>query len=135
MAGAELRLWRRWRIGADYELRDFSALTGQPEWEEAMEDEVVISGGIERTLGRARRGGFANVPLRLGVTKRRWAYQVGGAPVDEWTYSAGTGFSLENGRGQLDLALSYGTIGVAENGLASDYWRITVSVTGLERWW
>jgi hypothetical protein len=101
-----------------------------------MEDEIVVAGGIERILARERRGGFSNVPLRLGATYRQWAYRVGGEPVEEWTYSAGTGFSLQGGKGQLDLALSYGTIGeVAKNGLESDYWRVTVSVTGLERWW
>jgi hypothetical protein len=135
-AGAELRLGSRWRLGADYEWQRYSQLTGLPEWEGELEDAWIASFGLERTLGFARRGGFGNVPLRLGATLRRWSYRVGGQPVDEITYSAGTGFALEGGLGQLDIALSYGMIGdLADNGAESDYWRLTVSVTGLERWW
>jgi hypothetical protein len=34
------------------------------------------------------------------------------------------------------VAVSYGLIGDLEkNGLESEIWRLTISVTGLERWW
>ncbi|MFO7654740.1 MAG: hypothetical protein R6X25_13090 [Candidatus Krumholzibacteriia bacterium] len=134
--GAELRLGQRWRAGADYTLQPFSDFSGQPEWDDEMVDEWTLAMGLERMLGRERRGGTGNLPLRLGATVRRWGYRVGGAPVDERSVSVGTGFALEGGRGQLDLALTYGMIGdLDENGLESDYWRLMVSVTGLERWW
>jgi hypothetical protein len=101
-----------------------------------MRDERTVSFGIERALGRDRRSSWGNRPVRLGVTARRWAYELGGAPLDEWIYSAGTGFEFQGGRGQLDLALSYGTIGDrSQNGYATEYWRLTVSVSGFERWW
>jgi hypothetical protein len=134
-AGAELRVGR-WRLGGDAEYQEYSQLTGQPEWEPDLEDAWTVSAGIERKLGRARRGGFGNLPLRLGASLRRWSYRVGGEPVDERSVSVGTGFAFEGGRGQLDLAVTYGTIGDLEkNGRTSEYWRLTLSVTGLERWW
>ena len=52
------------------------------------------------------------------------------------TFSAGTGFPFGQKMGSLDLGVSYSMIGsLADNGLESRIWRLTVSVTGLERWW
>jgi hypothetical protein len=136
LAGFELQLGSRWRLGGDLQFMEYSAFSGQPEWEPDMEDEWTVAAGFERILARERRGGHGNLPLRLGVMRRQWAYKVGGEAVTETVFSAGTGFSLQGGAGQLDVALSYGSIGsVADNGVAADYWRLTVSVTGLERWW
>ena len=67
---------------------------------------------------------------------RTWAYKVGGAPVDETTFSAGTGFPFHGDLGQLDVALSYSMVGdLEDNGMQSRIVRLTISVTGLERWW
>jgi hypothetical protein len=61
---------------------------------------------------------------------------VGDNPVDEMSVSVGTGFPFRQNLGELDVAVSYGTIGDLEkNGLESTVWRLTISVTGLERWW
>jgi hypothetical protein len=50
--------------------------------------------------------------------------------------SVGTGFPFGQNLGALDLALSYGIIGELEpNGLETTFWRLTLSVTGLEKWW
>ena len=108
-----------------------------------MEDEYSLSVGLERRMGRARRGGWSNLPIRLGASYRRWAYGVGGGPeaekgnpIDEKMVSVGTGFPFTQSLGSLDLALSYGIIGdLKVNGLETTIWRLTVSVTGLEAWW
>lgn len=136
MAGIQLRPLRRWRIGGDGQFMEFSKFTGPEQWMVDMEDEYTLSVGLERMQGRERRGGLSNLPIRLGVSVRRWAYRVGGSPVDEKTASIGTGFPFRQNLGELDVALSYGIIGELEkNGLESEVWRLTISVTGLERWW
>ena len=101
-----------------------------------MQDEYAWTAGLERVQAGERRGGANNLPLRLSTGYHRWAYEIGGQPVDEWTWAGGTGFPFRGDMGQLDVALSYSTIGAREkNGHESSVWRLTVSVTGLERWW
>ena len=78
------------------------------------EDEYAWTAGLERIQARERRGGADNLPLRLSVGFHRWSYGIGGQPVDEWTYAAGTGFPFRGDLGQLDVALSYGRIGVVD---------------------
>jgi hypothetical protein len=136
MAGIQLRPLGRLRLGADGQFQEFSKFTGPEEWMADMEDEYTLSVGLERMQGRERRGGLSNLPLRVGASLRRWAYRVGGAAVDEKTVSLGTGFLFGQNLGELDVALSYGIIGELEkNGLESEIWRLTITVTGLERWW
>jgi hypothetical protein len=136
MAGIQLRPFGRWRLGADGQFQGFSKFTGPEEWMADMEDEYTLSAGLDRSQGRNRRGGLSNLPLRLGASFKRWAYRVGGEVVDEKTVSIGTGFPFRQNLGELDLAVSYGRIGDLEkNGLESEVWRLTITVTGLERWW
>ncbi|HPF71045.1 MAG TPA: hypothetical protein PLQ13_10265 [Candidatus Krumholzibacteria bacterium] len=135
-AGAEMRLFGRWRVGGDVMLAESSKLEGNAEWSAAARDEFAWSAGLERVQAHERRAGLGNLPLRVGAAYRRWSYDVGGAPVDEWTYSAGTGFPFRSNLGQLDVALSWSRIGdLQTNGRESTLWRLTVSVTGLEAWW
>ncbi len=136
MAGLQWQLLGRWRIGGDYQFQEFSKFAGVDTWADQMEDEYTWSVGIERSQARERRGGLNNLPLRLGASVRHWAYRVGGAPVEEKTVSLGTGFPFRANMGQLDVGLSYSVIGdLATNGTESKLWRLTVSVTGLERWY
>ena len=106
-----------------------------------MQDEYGFSVGMERMKGYVRRGGMGNMPIRVGVSYKRWAYGVGGpgdkgAMIEEKTISIGTGFPFRQNLGELDVAVSYGLVGELEkNDLESEVWRLTISVTGLERWW
>lgn len=135
-AGLEFEFTDRWILGGDYQWQEFSRFSGSDEWSVALEDEETFSFGFERKSAHVRRGGWNNLPLRVGASFRHWAYQVGGAPIKEQTYSVGTGFPFPRQMGYLDMALSYSLIGdQAENGLESHVWRFTISVTGLERWW
>lgn len=135
-AGFEMELAGRWRIGGDAMMTETSKMTGRADWESAMHDEYAWSAGIERVQARRRRGGLDNLPLRFGAGYRRWAYEIGGAPIDEWTWSAGTGFPFRGDMGQLDVAVSWSQVGDKEtNGTESSIFRFTVSVTGLEAWW
>ena len=134
--GLSFALPGRWRLGADYQYRDFRDFTGEDSWAEAMEAEHTLSFGVERVRAHARHGGWNNLPVRFGFRARTWAYQVGGSPVEERTFSAGTGFPFRGDLGQLDMALSYSLVGnLDDNGMESRILRLTLSVTGLERWW
>ncbi len=135
-AGLAVTLKGRWRMGADYQYQDFKDFRGNEAWAADMETEHTLSLGLERHRAHERHGGMGNLPLRLGVRMRTWAYKVGGAPVDETTFSAGTGFPFHGDLGQLDVALSYSMVGdLEDNGMQSRIVRLTISVTGLERWW
>ncbi len=134
-AGAAVRVSPRWRVGADYEWRGLGDLRGRPDWEAHAADEWFVSFGCERERATVRRGGLANLPLRLGVATGRWGYRVGGEDVREWRVAAGTGFAFRDGGGRLDVALSYGRVGDRQrNGYEDEVWRLAVSVTGLEKW-
>jgi hypothetical protein len=137
LLGAQIRVRGRWLVGADYQMQAFSEFEGPQEWlDEGMEDEYTLSFGLEKKIAYERRAGLKNWPLRLGYSTRQWAYQVGGNPVTENTYSFGTGFPFRGRLGTMDLALSYSKIGdQAKNGIEDSVWKMSVSVTGLERWW
>ncbi|MCP4572351.1 MAG: hypothetical protein GY838_08355 [bacterium] len=135
-AGFEFGLNKRWRVGGDALLQRFSSYEGREDWAAAMEDEYRVTAGVERVRGTERRGGAGNLPLRLSGAYQKWGYRIGGEPVEELSFSAGTGFPFGHDMGQLDVALTWGKIGdLGTNGLQSDLWRVTVSVTGLEAWW
>ncbi len=135
--GLQARVIGRWWVGADYSVQAFSEFEGPQKWlDEGMEDETRLSLGVERMLGHQRRGGSSNWPVRFGFAQHRWAYRVGGEPIDESIWSAGTGFPFSGRLGVLDLALSYSKVGDLEkNGLEDSVWKMAVTVTGLERWW
>lgn len=134
--GVDLKLTERWRLGGDYQMMNFTTAHGRDDWQEDLTDEYTMGVGIERSQGYTRRGGWGNRPLRLGVQHRQWGYQVGGNPITETFFSVGTGFPFRQNLGMVDLAFSFGKIGsLQDNGLESDVWRFTMSITGLEHWW
>jgi len=133
-AGMRLKLGGPWRFGCDGELARYSELAGYAPWQRDARDEWLVAAGFEKALTRSARGGRTSPPLRIGVSWRRWAYEVGGEPVDERTVSVGTGFPFQGKLGMIDLALSYSLIGDRDqNGYRSEVWRLGVSVIGLEK--
>lgn len=135
-AGLEARLSNRWRFGADAQFQKFTDLAGRADWDAALEDEYTVGLGFERLRSQARHGGIGNLPLRFGVQFRQWGYWVGPNPIEEKTVSIGTGFPFNHDLGQLDIAFSYSKVGeIEKNGVESDIFRFTLSMTGLERWW
>ncbi|MBU8870409.1 MAG: outer membrane protein transport protein [Gemmatimonadales bacterium] len=137
LLGTQTNLFGRWWLGCDYQFQAFSEFEGPQAWvAEGMEDEYTVSVGLERRIANVRRAGLSNWPLRLGYSTRQWAYRVDGEPLTENTLSLGTGFPFRRELGMLDLALSYSRVGDLEkNGLEDSVWKISISVTGLERWW
>ncbi len=140
--GVAAGLGGRWEAGLDVRRQDWrrfvapAAWLAQPDWQAELVDELQWGLGVERGRGTARRAGWANLPLRLGVGWHRWPYQVGGSEVIERSVSVGTGFPLRGEAGTLDVGLTWGRIGDGgDNGLSSTYLRLAVSVTGLEAWW
>ncbi len=136
MAGFQLRFTNRWQIGADAQYMPFSEFSGNDAWAAEMQDEYTLGIGLEHLKANERHGGLGNLPLRLGANYHRWAYGLGGEPLDEYTVSIGTGFAFAQELGQLDVSFSYGIIGeVEKNGVESEVYRLGISITGLEAWW
>ena len=136
MAGFQLRFTNRWQIGADAQYMPFTEYSGNDDWGAEMTEEITLGFGLERLKANERRAGLSNLPLRLGANYHRWAYQLGGASIEEYTLSIGTGFAFSRDLGQLDISFSYGIIGdMATNGVRSEVYRMGISVTGLEAWW
>jgi len=135
-AGFQSRFSGRWRFGMDGAMQKFGDFKGNDSWAADMVDEYSVGLGLEREIAFERHGGKNNLPLRVGVQYKRWGYQIGGSDVEEKTISLGTGFPFRSKMGMLDVALSYSMIGdMAKNGMESKIWRMSVSVTGLEKWW
>jgi hypothetical protein len=135
-AGFQARLSDRWSVGGDATLQTFGDFRGNEEWASDMVDEYTVALGLEREIAFTRHGGKGNMPVRLGARFRRWGYLVNDAEVEETTFSVGTGFPFRSKMGTLDVALSYSMIGdLAKNDRESNVWRMTLSITGLERWW
>ncbi len=132
-AGLQVDLGPSWRVGADAKLARWSTFEGIAEWEAILRDEWTFAVGIERRLSFQPLNRGYVTPIRAGYSWRRWASEVGGAPVDEQTWSVGTGFPLSNRMGTVDLGLSYFLLGDQDaNGLTTQGWRLALSVTGLE---
>ncbi len=135
-AGGHVFLSPRWRFGADYSFQKFSEFSGNPAWEPDMVDAWSFGAGFERIRRNARRGGLGNLPLRMGYSVSRWGYLVEGEEILEHRVSAGTGVPFHGGKGHVDFALTYGWRGDRETqGVEDSFWRFTVSLAGLERWW
>lgn len=139
-AGLQLKLLRRWTLGGDAHYQDFGDFSGlvtdERDWAATSGEEYGYSVGLERARAFVRRGGWSNLPIRASAAYRRWGYTLGGAPIDQQTFSIGTGFPFRGNMGQLDLALSWSTLGELDtNGYTSDIWRLTFSIVGLEEWW
>ncbi len=135
-AGFQLKLTGRWRVGGDGIFQRYSEFGGNLQWASDTVDEYSASLGLERSVAFERHGGMSNLPLRFGVKYRRWGFLVGGQEVEEKVISMGTGFPFNRKMGMLDTSLSYSVIGdESKNGMESNVWRLTVSVTGLEKWW
>jgi len=148
--GAAFQLAGRWRLGADFEFQEFSQLavspgSGREDWRDGQ-DEWTLACGVERQGVRVRRGGWNNLPIRFGVMLRHWGYQMAkpvwgdepaaGQPINETRISVGTGFPFRYLGGQLDVALGYGWLGdLQKHGVEDRIWRLTISITGLEKWW
>jgi len=125
----------RWRLGLEGEYQDFGSFSGRDDWASAMTQAWRFSAGIERREAFRRRAGTGNLPLRCGVSVRQWPYRFRGAAIRETRLSVGTGVPLHQRRGHLDVALGYGWRGDDATGIKDHYWRFSVSVAGLERWW
>jgi len=134
--GGHYFLSDRWRLGLDYEAQDFSDFTGRDDWAEMMTDSWRFATGVERIGGSARRDGMGNMPLRLGYSVQKWPYQVGGEDVMEHRVSIGSGVPFKGRSGHLDFAVTYGWRGeIEKNGSEDRFWRMSVSLVGLEKWW
>ncbi|MBD3222105.1 hypothetical protein GF314_12770 [bacterium] len=133
-AGFLFELGRHWRLGADGAYAAFGEMGQQDLFTPAPRDEWSFAVGLERKLVRETRGRGYDMPLRVGFQWRRWAYQVGGSPVEERAVSIGTGVPFRNWLGAIDASLSYVWIGsLADNGYESEALRLGLSISGLER--
>jgi hypothetical protein len=134
--GASYAFKPRWRVGVEFENKPMTSFTGDSVYEQQMTDGWVVGAGIERLPASKRRGGFSNFPLRLGFKQQKWSYTVNNEDIMENRVSVGTGFPFKSNNGYLDFALSYGWVGdMEDHGVEDRYMRMTVSVTGLEKWW
>lgn len=133
-AGLALDLGGGWRLGADGTYAAYGEIGDGSAWGPGLRDEWSIGVGLERQLLRSERGRDYRAPIRLGFVMRRWAHEVGGAPVDERVVSVGTGVPFRNWLGTMDMSVSYAWIGSdADNGFQSQALRLGLSISGLER--
>lgn len=135
-AGADLALGERWRVGAEYEAQAFTELTGREDWRAVSTDAWRVGFGLERAESDRRRGGWGNLPLRLGASVQVLPYTLQGEEIRRTTVSVGTGVPLRGRNGHLDVALARLWTGdAAKHGVEDSGWRLTVSLAGLETWW
>lgn len=134
--GADVALGERWRVGAEYEAQAFTELTGRTDWMQNSADAWRLGFGVERRESDRRRGGWSNLPLRLGAAMQILPYTLNGEEIRRTTLSVGTGVPLQGRNGHLDVALTRIWTGDADkHGFRDAGWRLTVSLAGLERWW
>jgi len=133
-AGFMVDLGRNWRFGADGAYTAFGDIGEQTVWPGELCDEWTVSAGFERRLARKERGRGYVSPLRFGLQRRHWGYEMNGSPIEETVVSVGSGVPFRNWRGTIDISLSYAWIGnEADNGVESQALRLGLSISGLER--
>jgi hypothetical protein len=130
-AGFELRPFGRLRIVGDWTKELWDGVT-PPDAITRYVDVDRIAGGVEWSPGRS---GF-RWPLRLGYrTENLHTLDAGGREVREQFATAGSGFAVGDGRGEIDWFLEYGRRGDStESEFFESVWRFGVTLTGSEPW-
>ena len=135
-AGAAVGVTGRWWLSASYWFREKPGAEGFPALEGHLEDERLLSFGVERRADPGAAGGLSRLPLRLGFRTGAWhlTYPLG----EELTatfLTLGTGIRMPGGPGTIDLSLELGRIGSEQaNGIDEQTVRIGIGINVSGRW-
>jgi hypothetical protein len=130
--GFELRLFTRVRIVGDW-AREFWKDVAQPDGISTFVDVDRYAGGFEWA---ASGWGGPRWPLRLGYrTENLHTLDADGSDVREHFVTAGSGFTVGDGRGAIDWFIEYGQRGERhQSEFFEEIWRVGISLTGSETW-
>ena len=135
--GATFQIRPNISVGLDYTQQDWTVL--------AINDEIIqnsrksgrISLGSEFTLGTKSSDPYwKRMFYRIGYsTQPHFSQDSDGNAINEQWFTMGFGLPLLGRKTQIDIALNYGIRGSLEtNGITEKLFRISLSLTGGERW-
>jgi hypothetical protein len=133
--GAAVGISERWWLSSSYWMREAPAPAGFRQLEQSLRDERLIAFGLERR--RSADGGFlSRIPLRFGYYEDNWHLEFPpGNGVKARFFTFGTGLSLPNGPGSVDISLEFGQIGsLDDNGVDERVMRIGIGLNVSEPW-
>jgi hypothetical protein len=133
--GAAVGVTDRWYLASHFWQRRAPQPEGFPQLAGSIEDERLVSFGIERRSS-PRGGFFSRAPLRLGLYEDRWHLEFpAGHPVKSRFVTFGSGFRLPGGPSAIDVSLELGQIGsMSDNGVDERVVRIGLGIGASEEW-
>ncbi len=143
---SSMKLPARVSLGATWRIRDRFVLLASGAWSDFTKSEG--TGGPAGDLRsqqsvcvgaeylRGFRMGGARLPIRLGYNYQRMPFEFpSGEIVAKHLVSIGTGITIKNGQGKLDIAIVVGKDGsMTANGLEDRLFRFYLGVSGGEEW-
>jgi hypothetical protein len=113
--GIAVEFYDRWWLTSGFWKRDAPDPVGFPQFKYSLEDERLISVGLERR-GGVEGGFWSRMPIRLGYYDNRWHLQFpAGEPVNARFMTFGTGFPMPGGPGTIEFSLEFGYIGSGDD--------------------
>lgn len=133
-AGISWRVANRFLFLASYTYCDFRKFEGLSFPVDRLAEEKNYALGLEYLPGISMKG--KRVPLRLGFNYQTLPFDYPqGEKLSKFLVSLGTGFSIKNGMGKVDLAVQFGQVGsLKSNGLEDRLIRVYVGICGSELW-
>ncbi len=133
-AGISWRVANRFLLLASYTYSDFKKFEGLSFPVDRLAEEKSYALGLEYLPGISLKG--KRMPLRLGFNYQTLPFDYPqGEPLKKFLVSLGTGFSIKNGMGKIDLALQFGQAGsLKNNGIEDRLIRVYVGICGSELW-
>ncbi len=133
--GAAVGITERWWISSSFWMREAPEPAGFRQLERSLQDERLVAFGLERR--RSAEGGFlSRIPLRFGYYEDDWHLEFPpGNGVKARFFTFGTGLSLPNGPGSIDISLEFGQIGsLDDNGVDERVMRVGIGLNVSEPW-
>ncbi|MCJ7813045.1 hypothetical protein MUP95_07000, partial [bacterium] len=135
--GSALKIWKNSIIGIDYEQWYWSELSMNKQQVQNTQSNYRIAFGAEFPSNTDPFGSFlSRIAFRLGIAYQPYFVQdLDGNTISEQMISIGFGLPFIMNNSQVDIALGYGTRGsIATNGIAEHLFRLSVSMSGGEKW-
>ncbi len=134
-AGAGFGITGRWWLTSSFWMRSAPEAAGFGLFEGSLDDETIVSFGIERRAGAEGRR-WSRMPLRMGYHEDRWHIEFpSGRQVVSRFFSVGTGFGMPGGPGGIDFTLEFGKTGsVSGNSIDEKIFRFGLSMSLSEKW-
>ncbi|MBN2029748.1 hypothetical protein JW824_05830 [bacterium] len=135
--GGILRIWKNSMLGVDYERWNWSQFSIDKQEIENLRDTFRLALGFEFPSNTDPLSSYwSRIVFRLGISYQPYfVLDTEGHSISERVITVGFGLPFIMNNSQMDIALGYGRRGsLSINGLQENLFRLSISVSGGEKW-